>query len=275
MSTNLDSTLTRALDVAAQHLGIEKLFLQFGLDLNNITYDAVFARLTDIAMANINFANMLALIGSVFYVATLMMRTIVPLRVVGIVSIMFFIAYGVLAGAVATFLLYLLSLPINVIRLVQMLNLVKKARKSAEGDLSMDWLKPFMTPRKYRRNEVVFHKGDKANEMFLTVSGKFLVTELGVELPPGRIMGEIGFVTVSPKNRRTQTIKCIENGDVLTISYEKLLELCFQNPELGYYLLCLTSERLLHNIARLEAIVAAQSKSPASLVYSQTSDGST
>jgi CRP-like cAMP-binding protein len=167
---------------------------------------------------------------------------------------LFFIAYGALAGAVATFLLYLLSLPINVVRLHQMLNLVKKARISAQGDLSMDWLKPFMTQRKYRAGDVLFHKGDAANEMFYTVTGKFLVTELNIEIPPGRIMGELGFL--SPKNRRTQTVECIENGDVLTITYDKLLELYFQNPEFGYYFLRLTSERLLQNIARLEGIIA-------------------
>ena len=94
---------------------------------------------------------MLALVGAMFYVATLMVRTIVPLRIIGIISIVFFIAYGALAGAVATFFLYLLSLPINVIRLRQMLNLVKKARVSAQGDLSMDWLRPFMTPAQSTR----------------------------------------------------------------------------------------------------------------------------
>ena len=124
---------------------------------------------------------------------------------------------------------------------------------SAQGDLSMDWLRPYMTPRRYKKGEVLFRKGDVANEMFLTVTGKFLVTEIGVEIPPGRIMGELGFA--SPKNRRTQTIECIENGDVLTITYETLLELYFQNPEFGYYLLCLTSERLLQNVARLEGAV--------------------
>ena len=130
-----------------------------------------------------------------------MVRTIVPLRIIGIISIVFFIAYGALAGAVATFLLYLLSLPINIIRLRQMLSLVKKARVSAQGDLSMDWLRPFMTPRKYKKGDVLFHKGDVAKEMFYTVSGKFLVKEIGIELPPGRIMGELGFI--DPNNRRT------------------------------------------------------------------------
>jgi CRP-like cAMP-binding protein len=91
--------------------------------------------------------------------------------------------------------------------------------------------------------------------MFLTVTGKFLVSEIGVVLPPGRILGELGFV--APKNRRTQTVECTEDGDVLTITYEKLLELYFQNPEFGYYFLRLTTERLMQNISRLEGIIEA------------------
>lgn len=262
ISANLDpaAILHRVLEVAAQNLSVEKVVIRLGLDPAHITYDAVLSRLLDIALANINVTNMLALTGAVLYVATLMVRTIVPLRVLGIVSMVFFIAYGAMAGAVATFFLYLLSLPINVIRLRQMLNLVKKARLSAQGDLSMDWLRPFMSPRKYRSGEVLFHKGDVAKEMFLTVTGKFLVAEIDVELPPGRFMGELGFV--APKNRRTQTVKCIEDGDVLAITYEKLLELYFQNPEFGYYFLRLTSERLMQNISRLEGIVEAYKANP-------------
>jgi hypothetical protein len=255
-SANPDSpgVLDRVLEYAAQNLRVEKLLIQLGLDPNNITTDVVFNRLLDITLANINFANTLALVGAIFYVATLMVRTIVPLRIIGIISIVFFIAYGALAGAVATFFLYLLSLPINVIRLRQMLNLVKKARVSAQGDLSMDWLRPFMTPRKYKKGDVLFRKGDVAKEMFYTISGKFLVKEIGVELPPGRIMGELGFI--DPKNRRTGTVESLENGEVLTITYDRLLELYFQNPEFGYYFLRLTTERLMQNIARLDASVA-------------------
>ncbi len=86
------------------------------------------------------------------------------------------------------------------------------------------------------------------------------MTEIGVELPPGRFMGELGFV--APKNRRTQTVKCIEDGDVLTITYEKLLELYFQSPEFGYYFLRLTSERLMQNISRLEASLEEAKATP-------------
>ena len=257
-SLDPSAILDRILSAAAQNLRIEKILLQLGLDPSNVTFEAVVNRLVDVGLTHVTLANMLALTGAVFFVATLLVRTIVPLRVIGIISNLFFIAYGALAGSMATFFLYLLSLPINAIRLRQMLTLVKKARVSAQGDLSMDWLRPFMTPRKYRKGDVLFHKGDPANEMFLTITGKFLVTEIGIELPPGRMMGELGFV--DPKNRRTQTVECIENGDVLTITYEKLLELYFQNPEFGYYFLRLTTERLMQNISRLEGVIEAKTK---------------
>ncbi len=139
---------------------------------------------------------------------------------------MFFKAYGALAGAISTFLMYLLLLPINSWRLIQMRNLVKKARVAAQGDLSMDWLKPFMNRRNYRRGDVLFRKGQLANEMFLPVTGKFLVTEIGVEIPAGRLMGELGFLT--PNNTRTQSVECTENGEVLTITYDRLLEIYFR-----------------------------------------------
>ena len=60
----------------------------------------------------------------------------------------------------------------------------------------------------------------------------------------------------SPDNRRTATVDCTKDGHVLTITYEKLLEIYFQNPQFGYYFLVLTSQRLLENISRLDGIVA-------------------
>jgi hypothetical protein len=254
ISADTSSTLNRILDAAADNLRIAKILVQLGLDPNNVTYDAIFNRLLEIFLHNITLANMFALVGAIFFVATLLTQTMVPLRVANMIGCAFFAAFGALTGTVTTFLLYLLMVPINAYRLRQMLVLVKKARGATQGDTSMEWLKPFMTERKYRKGNTLFKKGDPAHEMLLTVTGKFLVTEIGVEVPPGRLMGELGFL--SPNNRRTATIECIEDGHVLTISYEKLLEIYFQNPQFGYYFLVLTSQRLLENIARLEGIVA-------------------
>jgi CRP-like cAMP-binding protein len=51
--------------------------------------------------------------------------------------------------------------------------------------------------------------------------------------------------------RVLSAIECIEDGQVMTITYAKLLEIYFQNPQLGYYFLVLISQRLLENISRL------------------------
>jgi hypothetical protein len=252
-SLNLTAILNRALDHASQNLTFNKLLVQLGIDPSNVTFHAIAGRLVDIGMANINFASMCALVGAAFYAATVLTRTMVPLRAFGIISTLLFMAYGALAGAIPTFLMYLMLLPFTSLRLVQMLNLVKKARVAAQGDLSMDWLKPFMNRRSYRQGDLLFRKGQPANEMFLTVTGKFLVTEIGIEVAPGQLMGELGFLT--PGNKRTQSVECVESGDVLTITYDRLLEIYFQNPKFGYYFLRLSSERLLQNIAHLEGVI--------------------
>ena len=255
-SNSAASILDRILDTAADNLRIAKILAQMGLDPDNITYDTLFNRLLEIVLANITLANMFAVVGAIFLVATLLMHTMVPLRVANMLGCMFFIAYGALSGNVGAFILYLLLLPINAIRLRQLLNLVKRARTATEGDTSLELLKPFMTERRYRRGDKLFGKNDAASEMFLTVTGTFLVKEIGVELPPGCLMGELGFLT--PNQRRTATVECIEDGQVMTITYERLLEIYFQNPQFGYYFLVLTSQRLLENISRLDGIIAQE-----------------
>src|SRR6202007_1698602 len=204
---DFSTILNRILDTAADNFRIAKILVQMGLDPSNVTYDALFNRLVEIILANITLANMFALVGAIFFVATLLMRTMVPLRVANMAGCTFFATSGALSGNVANFLLYLLLLPINAVRLRQMLRLVKKARNATQGDMSMEWLKPFMTERRYRQGDTLFKKDDAATEMFLTVTGKFLVKEIGVELPPGRLMGELGFLTTN--KRRTGTVECI------------------------------------------------------------------
>jgi Cyclic nucleotide-binding domain len=254
LDADMSTTLNRILDAATDNLRVAKVLIQMGLDPNNVTWDAIFNRLLEIFLHNITLANMFALAGAIFFVATLLTQTMVPLRVANMIGCLFFAIFGALSGAITTFFLYLLMIPINAYRLRQMLALVKKARGATQGDMSMEWLKPFMTQRTYRKGSILMKKGDAAHDMLLTVTGKFRVVEIDLEVPPGRLMGELGFLT--PDNRRTATIECIEDGQVLTITYEKLLEIYFQNPQFGYYFLVLTSQRLLENLARAEAVIA-------------------
>jgi CRP-like cAMP-binding protein len=147
-------------------------------------------------------------------------------------------------------------LVLNSYRLHQMLQLVRDVKRSVNSDLSLEWLKPFMTERKCAAGEVLFYKDEKAEDMFYIVSGRFRLVESGIELPVGAIVGEFGML--SPSNERTQTLECAEAGMVLSVSYSKVEELYVQNPAFGFYFLRLFSARLFENIGKLEQRLAQQ-----------------
>jgi CRP-like cAMP-binding protein len=129
-------------------------------------------------------------------------------------------------------------------------------KKSVNSDLSMEWLKPFMTERKCAVGEMLFYKDEKAEEMLYIVSGRFRLVESGIELPVGAIVGELGML--SPSKVRTQSLECIEAGVILSVSYSKVEELYVQNPAFGFYFLRLSSARLFENIGKLEDRLARQ-----------------
>ena len=88
------------------------------------------------------------------------------------------------------------------VRNPRILNLIKKARTSAQGDPLIDWLKPFMVQRKYRKDDVVFQRGDVTNELFWIESGKFLVGGTLIEIQAGRFFGELGISRREISGRR-------------------------------------------------------------------------
>ena len=189
-------------------------------------------------------------LASVFVVATYSMRTMIPLRVFGILTDVTLILVGLLTSSLPLVVLHGVLLPLNAYRLHQMLQLLRDVKKSVNSDLSMDWLKPFMTERRCEEGEVLFYKDEKADDMFYIVSGRYRLVESGIEFPVGAIVGELGML--SPSNARTQTLECIEAGTVLSVSYRQVEELYVQNPQFGFYFLRLASARLFENIAKLE-----------------------
>jgi hypothetical protein len=193
---------------------------------------------------------------SIFVVATLSMRTMIPLRVFGILTNIILITTAIPTHNYATLILHSVLLPLNTYRLHQMLQLVRDVKKSVNSDLSMDWLKPFMTERKCATGEVLFYKDEKAQSMFYIVSGRFKLVESGIELPVGAIVGELGML--SPSNVRTQTLECVEAGVILSVSYDQVEQLYVQNPAFGFYFLRLASARLFQNIGTLEQRLAQQ-----------------
>lgn len=197
------------------------------------------------------------LLASAFVVAGYTMRTMIPLRIFGILTNIVLIVYASMHHNYPIVVLHVILLPLNAYRLREMLVLVRSVKRSVNSNLSMSWLKPFMTERKCGSGEVLFYKHEKAEEMFYIVSGRFHLVESEIELPVGAIVGELGML--SPANERTQTLECLEAGVVLSMTYRKVEELYVQNPEFGFYFLRLVSARLFQNLGKLEAQLAQSS----------------
>jgi hypothetical protein len=170
------------------------------------------------------------------------MSTMIPLRIISLCASVAVVTYGVLIGSMPVVLTECIQIPFNAYRLWEMIRLVRDTEKAASGNLSLEWLTPFGTKRRFGTGEIVFRKGEPAGEMYYIESGVFSVPEVGIELRKGGIVGELGLL--SPGNVRTASLVCLEAGRALCVSYSEVRQLYYQNPEFGFYFLKLTSERL-------------------------------
>jgi hypothetical protein len=204
---------------------------------------------------HLSWGDLAGYLGGIFIVLSFFRTTMIPLRAMGAMSNLCFVAYGYLDTVYPMMMLHAALFPLNVVRLRQMVRLVRRVRTAAEGDKTMDWLRPYMSRKVCKTGEVLFRKGDAADRMFYTVSGHFRLVETDTKLPLNVFVGELGML--APDRRRTQTLTCTEAGELLVVSYEQVNMLYFQNPDFGFYLMQLATGRLFQNLAALEQRLSA------------------
>ena len=196
-----------------------------------------------------NEIELLGFIASGLVFTAFFMKTMIPLRYMAILSNLFFIAYGATAGLHPVLVLHLALLPLNVVRLIQMKQLINRVVFAATGNQSIDWLVPYMTKRECSAGDQLFRQGDLADELFTIVHGRIRLVELGVTVSDGDVIGEIGMF--SAEGQRTATAVCEEDSELIAIHRDKLYELFFQNPEKGLYIVQVLIGRLLQSEATL------------------------
>ena len=187
-------------------------------------------------------------LGALLTLATFSMKTMLRLRMVGIAANVAFIAYGAAGPVYPVLLLHLSLLPLNVWRLRQLQRLTRRIDQAAAGGLSVDWLRPYSRCTHVRAGGRLFTQGDPANEVLFVLSGRFRAVEADVELGPGEVFGELGLITRG--HRRTQTVVCEADGELLRVTYDEVRQMYFQNPRFGFYFLELAAERLMRDAQR-------------------------
>jgi hypothetical protein len=197
-------------------------------------------------MTMVGWAEAAGYVASALVFCTFYMKTMIPLRVVAVASNAAFLVYALLSGLYPVLILHAALLPLNTLRLMEMRRLTRRVREAVAADLRMDWLMPFMTRVRFPDGHVLFRAGDEAEHLYTVLHGSIRLTELGLLLGPGKLLGEIGVF--SPHGRRTGTAVCEGEVEVGSISRGKVQELYYQNPTFGFHLIQLVIGRLLENV---------------------------
>lgn len=181
---------------------------------------------------------------------TFCMKTMIPLRIAAVGSNVAFITYGLAGHIYPVLILHSVLFPMNVWRTVEMQRLVRRVDAAAKGDLSVDWLKPFMKSVRFGAGHLLFQRGDHGDRLFMLLDGEILLQEISVTLRPGSVFGEIALF--SADHLRTQTARCVTDVHLLWIDESELAQLCYQNPSVSFHLLRLITNRLSANAALTE-----------------------
>jgi CRP/FNR family transcriptional regulator, cyclic AMP receptor protein len=176
---------------------------------------------------------------------TFCMSTMLPLRVVAISSNVLFATYGATAHIYPVLALHLILLPVNIIRLIQILRLTKGVKTAQLSGLSIENLLPLMRHRVVKAGQALVNKGDKADHMYYLHTGTMRISEVDKTIEPGAVFGEIGVF--AREQKRTATVICISDCDIYELSESRAKLLYYQNPSFGFALIQLIIARLLDN----------------------------
>ena len=149
-----------------------------------------------------NWVDVAGYLASALVLATFCMKTMIPLRSAAITSNIAFIVYGIYAGLYPVLALHTILLPLNVWRAFQMFRLVRRVEAASRGDLSTDWLRPFMKEAQFKAGEIIFNKGDYADRLYMILSGNIHLEQIDHTLNAGDLFGEIDYfppITREPK----------------------------------------------------------------------------
>jgi CRP/FNR family cyclic AMP-dependent transcriptional regulator len=197
------------------------------------------------------WVSILGYLASASVLATFCMSTMIPLRILGLLSNLLFCTFGALAHIYPIMILHLILLPVNTVRLIQIRRLVQGVAQSQSGELSVKSLLPFMSEHSYPAGAVLVRQGEQADKMFYLVAGQVRIKEIDKELGPGNVFGEIGVFAKDQK--RMATVECVTPCKTLELTKAKVKEIYYQDPSFAYAVLQVVITRLMEDISLSKA----------------------
>ncbi len=116
-----------------------------------------------------------------------------------------------------------------------------------------------MNRETYKKGDVLFKAGDKADKMFYVARGSLALPEIDKVVAEGEVIGEMGIL--SPFHARTASAVCREDLEAYTIDKDDVIRLFNTDPALAFQLVNLCIKRFIENLrAETEAKERIQSE---------------
>ena len=110
------------------------------------------------------------------------------------------------------------------------------------------WPTSYMKKEFFRKGDVLFRKGDKADKMYYIKKGALKLLEINKIVREGEVIGEMGIF--SPHSQRMATAVCEKDMEVYTLSKEEVVELFSKDPTVATDLMHLSCQRFTENLRR-------------------------
>jgi CRP-like cAMP-binding protein len=165
-----------------------------------------------------------------------------------------FMTYGYLDELYPVLILHSILFPLNLFRFFEMYRLVREIRDAAEQSHGFEQLMPLMSSISVPAGTTLFDRGGRADAMYVLTAGRIRIPEFDAEVGPGEIIGEVGMF--SPGGQRLTTAVCIEDCKLQRISRERVRELVFQTPRIGFDLITVVTARLFEDVRLLQRRLA-------------------
>ncbi|MBI5959379.1 MAG: cyclic nucleotide-binding domain-containing protein [Chloroflexi bacterium] len=117
-----------------------------------------------------------------------------------------------------------------------------------------------MQRRTYRQGEILFHKGDPGDSMYLILSGRvriFMHDEQGNELTIRHLSEMFGEFSVLDQQPRSASAAAADNLEVLVLHRDNFLAFLREHPLVGISMMRNLSERVRYTTTYLQKVIDA------------------
>jgi CRP/FNR family cyclic AMP-dependent transcriptional regulator len=206
----------------------------------------IFSELIEMLAGGADVVHVAGLLAAGLVFSSFYMKTMIPLRSAAVASNVAFLVYSVPLGLWPIAILHSALLPLNLVRLFQLRQLVRRLRNVKAGEFDIAALMQLMTKEMFPAGHVMFERGDKADKAYYLASGRIQVPAYGVVLDSGAFFGEIGMFM--PDHVRPSTVVCLTDVEVYAIDAKNVVSAFTQEPGFAVHLIGLACSRMNENV---------------------------